>query len=214
MPHDDPCSYNDHGSPCGRPAISTVRGQNLCKRHAVLAGAAAPRRGDASGWNLRADDAARFEEISSDPRAVDPRGLMAVQRVFVEKVIAPSDDTVMRRALDVVRKRWTDDEMKPTEADITPEDVAEVMDTVHRDALYYLDKLSQRGVDIYKVLKVEETLMNRVVPIVSNLGAAITRVLEENIKDPALLELIQQQIAREATLFAAELRAAGDEVKR
>jgi hypothetical protein len=152
-------------------------------------------------------------ELSTDPELVDPRQLIAVQRVFLEKVISPPDDVIERKAMEVLRARWTGDR-EATADDLDEADIQEVMDRNTRESLYYLDKHTKHAIDAYKVLKVEEALMNRVQPILARLGQAVSRVLEEEVKDAALLERIRQRLDTESSIIATEMRAAADEVKR
>lgn len=209
---DDICSHRSNGSPCRRPAITTVDGKHLCKAHAALTGAVATSP-SSSPWRLRRADATRLTELSTDPELVDPRQLIAVQRVFLEKVISPPDDVIERKAMEVLRARWTG-EREATADDLDEADIQEVMDRITRDSLYYLDKHTKHAIDAYKVLKVEEALMNRVQPILARLGQAVSRVLEEEVKDAALLERIRQRLDTESSIIATEMRAAADEVKR
>lgn len=213
-PQTDTCQHRTNGTLCRRPAITAVDGVEMCKAHAALAGAVYTRTPDAGSnpWGLRKRDANRMEALSVDPKLVDPRQLIAVQRLFLEQVISPSDDVVLRRAIAYARERLSDPDANID--DVEQQDIEQVLDKVSNDALYHLDKHTQRGIDAYKVLKVEEALMNRVQPILTEIGQAVARVLESEVRDPELLSRILQRLDVESSVIATKLRAAADEAKR
>lgn len=212
--NDDTCQHRTNGVLCRRSAITTVGDVQMCKAHAALSGAVYTRTPEAGAnpWGLRKRDANRMEALSVDPKLVDPRQLIAVQRLFLEQVISPSDDVVIRRAIPYARERLNDSQAGID--DVEQVDIEQVLDKVSHDALYHLDKHTQRGIDAYKVLKVEEALMNRVQPILTEIGQAVARVLESEIRDPDLLSRILQRLDVESSVIATKLRAAADEAKR
>lgn len=194
---------------CRKRAVRTLAGQPWCAAHSpeetTWGGASAADR-----WPIDGRLVPRLRALQADPGLLDPRGALALYRTQVEQLLQPSPEYLQRRALQLVLETWTEDRA-PTERDIQAHHREEVLRRVHADNVGRVSRYMERLVDVAKIEKVRETVLQRVAPVFGLLGARLSRVIDDLVTDPVLAEKLRSAFEVEVVRSLGEAdRIAGD----